>query len=129
MTIYQQLLNTKAEEDEKNKVLKEKVKMLHGMIQAICPKKALPSVESLCKPSPIANSHRKWKLNHVHGTWVVFLFSRLSFNTFLFLSSHSNCWSTQSIPIPFGPRVHSWWYAIQLSSCFPHSYCGCLLNC
>ncbi|XP_034247394.1 PHD finger protein 14 [Thrips palmi] len=54
---YEQLLTIKAEEDEKNKVLKEKIKMLHGMIHAICPKKALPSVESLSKPPPTANSH------------------------------------------------------------------------
>lgn len=54
---YEQLLNTKAEEDEKNKVLKEKIRMLHGMVQAICPRKALPSVESIGKPPSTANSH------------------------------------------------------------------------
>ncbi|XP_026275307.1 PHD finger protein 14 [Frankliniella occidentalis] len=52
---YEQLINVKSIEDEKNKALKAKIKMLHGIIQTICPKKNIPAIESIGKPHSTMN--------------------------------------------------------------------------
>ena len=65
---FPQVINSKSEEDEKTKALKAKVKMYHEVILAVCPKKSLPSIESLCKPFSA--------VNHVpHSEFILFLFN------------------------------------------------------
>lgn len=75
MLCYPQVLNTKSDEDEKTKALKEKVKLFHEVIHAVCPRKSLPSIESLCKP-PTA-------VNHLHYS-EFFLFVVTLFLSFIF---------------------------------------------